>query len=235
MWPELAWRRQYWAGRRNLFVLAAVPSIGLLLPLQRVFPSWGDGARAVSLVSAILLGMAIGKEAAASRKAFIWLYQKGISIPDHMLRSWLLDLSVGVCVIAAWTLAWVAGAAIHATASVSGASGVFVSSVTAMGVVAAMLFPIGAFNASRGTDAVGLLVLVSLLQPLIQASGLPAVARGAFLVLLPPTFDAIQLNLAILTRAWGSFLSGTIHIFIFLVAMLALGLWQFGRWSGADE
>jgi hypothetical protein len=235
MWPELVWRRQYWSRRRSLFGLALVPPILMLLPLQRLFPGWGDGARAVSIVSAILLGMTIGKEATSSRKVFVWLYQKGISIPDHMLRSWFVDMGVGVCVIAVWTLAWIAGAAIQSTPSVSGTGGIFISSVAAMGIVAGLLFPIGAFNASRGSDAAGLLVLISLLQPVIQASGMSAIARALFRVVLPPMFDAVQLNQSLLTQSWGGLVNETIRIVVFLTVMLALGLWRFGRWTGASD
>lgn len=234
-WPEVSWQVALWRGRRarrGLAALALAPFVTFLLPLHRVVSAWGVGARAVTVIGALILGVVVGQGTALPRPSFIWLYQKGISIPDHVLRQWLVGFGGSAIIAVLWSLGWVVGAGLYDAVSLAGAGEVLVIGTAVLLVMQALLFPIAAFGGRRGSDIAGVLVLVSLLRPLVAGAGLSKAAVVSLWVVLPPFWDAVTIGASLRAGAWGTVAGALAHILSFAVVMLGLGVWRLGRWRG---
>jgi hypothetical protein len=227
------WHRRFWmeeSPTKGGWLACLLFPVLFWLPFARVpfFPSWEAGAGTVAWLAMYLLTCALARQSGVARPSFIWLFQKGISIPAYAIRCWLWSVSAGLAVLCWWGLVFAIAAHFHGSAYSAGAT--YWSWLSTSYVVGtAGLFMLGSLRVRSTVEAWTGIAFLALLAPLISAMGPSWLARVLSAV-LPPYAQLATLKHSFqdVTLGDGAALLG--HAALFVSVALVIGIWRLGRW-----
>jgi hypothetical protein len=228
------WRLARWYRTRPGMpglALAGLYPLVFFLPLGDlpVFDGRWQGAAILGWLGAFALGTGLGRISSAPQPSWIWLFQKGLNVPDFVLAGWLLDVGLAFAVVGWWGGIWIAADVAGGAAVIPYVGAFLALSVATFLVAHVFLFAVGATGWERATDLVVLLGLVSLLEPALLGS-LEGWSGAVVHALLPPFRDAIELHGLIRSGDLADTSGPLFHITAFTTVGLTVGALQLRRW-----
>ncbi len=223
------WERHRWMraapGRIALGLLLIYPG-AVFLPFEKagVFSGWLEGSSVLLAIGILVLAGQTGKDAARPSPEDIWLFQKGLSLPDWAITRWVIDTLLSFLILLWWVIVLVAASYFRGEPlSLLGAASVLVWLTLMFSLCAGILFVVGAAGSDRGVDFMLLVVLLGFTEPLITR-WLPGALAPIADLLLPPFLETVRLRSVIaLGESIRIALPPAFEIAAYLTALLAIG------------
>lgn len=232
-WSIARWSRGI-PGARALAVLAAAPVLLLAPEVEGPFlGDWGATAKRLTVLYAFIVAVVVGRESGRPGPWLIWLFQKGRSVPDHMLGRWLLDAALATGLLLWWYLVWIAARALHPDVSVIGILASFPGLMASLLIAHAVLFALSATGSERGSDLLVGIWFIAVLQAFALRLLPPPLATALHWV-LPPFMDAYPLGGDLIAADWSAVAGSVFQITAYTATCLWIGITALKRWRPAS-
>lgn len=180
-------------------------------------------------VYAFMIAANLGADSGELSNSAFWLYQKGVSIPDHALANWLITSAWGLGFVMLGAVAGAVALAIYSDLELRRTAVYLGSTVLVFLIAQALYFLAGALKLQRKSETLLLLTLLTLTQGILFRR-LPGAARRALHFVLPPIQDAAATPSAVINSEWIVVIGHVLHIILFAFACLAIAFSLHRRW-----
>lgn len=227
------WHRRFWAeespSKKGWLACLLFPAL-LGLPFTSVpfFPSWEAGAGTAAWIGMYVLTCALARQSGVPRPSFIWLFQKGVSVPDYAITCWLWSVVAGLAVLSWWSIGFGFAASFHSLPfSVAGSYWLWLSVSFVVG--SAGLFMLGSLLVRSTVDLWTGIAFLALLAPLVSATA-PGWVEKVFSGVLPPYSQLATLKHLGAGMTGGEATAILAHAAAFTAVALAIGIWRLHDW-----
>jgi hypothetical protein len=185
-------------------------------------------------VYAFMIAANLGADSGELSNSAFWLFQKGISVPDHALAKWLVASAWGAGFVILGTVVGAVALALYSDLELRRTVVYLGSTVLVFLIAQALYFLTGALGLQRKSEALLLLTLLALAQGILFRR-LPGAARRTLHFLLPPLQDAAATPPALVRSDWIGAIGHILHIVLFTFACLAIAFALHWRWRPAGR
>lgn len=230
------WHRRFWLeespSKKGWLACLLFPALfGLPFTAVPFFPSWDAGAGTVAWIGMYVLTCALTRQSGVSRPSFIWLFQKGVSIPDYAITCWLWSVVAGLAVLSWWGIGFGIAASLHSLPfSIAGSYWLWLSASFVVG--SAGLFMLGSLPVRSTVELWTGIAFLALLAPLVAVTA-PAWVANVVSGVLPPYAQLAtlkHLGAGMTGREAAAILA---HAAAFVGVALAIGVWRLRDSSAA--
>ena len=212
----------------------------LLLPLLFLTPWERIGWFSTSLEGIILLGWGyafmvasnLGADTGEPSNGAFWLFQKGISIADYALASWIAASVWGAGFIVFGALIGSIALALYSELHVVDVGVLLGSGLLLFALLQVLYFLLGAIRLKRKTEVLLVLALLSVTQDIVFR-WLPAVLQRVIQLGLPPLQVVKAVPAAVVNAQWLLAIADCLHLVIYLCACMAMAFALHRRWRPA--
>lgn len=227
------WHRRFWAeespSRKGWLVCLAFPAL-FWIPFESIplFPTWAAGAGTLAWVGMYVLTCALARQSGVPRPSFIWLFQKGLSVPDYAITCWLWSVVAGIGVLSWWAVGLGIAALFHSISfAAAGWYWLWLGASFVLG--SAGLFMLGALRVRSTVELWTGVTFLALLAPLAAMTG-PAWLAKVLAAVLPPFAQLATLKQVAGEITVGQTAAILAHTAAFAAMALVVGIWRLRRW-----